>query len=258
MKKTGMIVGLIVIFIAGGLWYVLSGAGNFIRGQIEQQGSYYLATPVSVAAVELALTEGRMTISELVVKNPAGFSDNNAFSLDAVTLDLGEIVSEPYAVEKIEVLSPTILFEMDADGQGNLLALKNSIAAQLPKTETTEPTQKGSNPLVIVEKVVVSQVKLMLNFEALPTGEINIDKKAYELTMPTFTAGPIGAPNGLPADKVGMAIVDTILVQVSAAAKAELKKRLADEAKKQMADKLAEEKDKLLDKASEKLKGLFN
>ena len=68
MKKGLVIFGVLVLLIAGGAWYMLSGAGDFIRGQIEQQGSKYLGVTVSVVKVDLALTEGRMTISDLKVK----------------------------------------------------------------------------------------------------------------------------------------------------------------------------------------------
>ena len=81
MKKGLGIFALVALLIVGGVWYMFSGAGDFIRSQIEQQGSKYLATTVSVLKVDLALTDGRMTISNLDIKNPQGFSNQNAFSV---------------------------------------------------------------------------------------------------------------------------------------------------------------------------------
>ena len=78
------------------------------------------------------------------------------------------------------------------------------------------------------------------------------------MTLPTFNAGPIGQPNGIPADQVGVAVVNTMLDNVIAAAKSEAKKRLADEAKKKVKEELDKQKGKLLEKANDKLKGLFN
>jgi hypothetical protein len=262
MKKGLVIFGLLILLIAGGAWYMLSGAGDFIRAQIEQQGSKYLGTTVSVFKVDLALTEGRMSISDLDIKNPKGFSDEDAFSVDSITLDLGEVINEPYVIETISINAPEILYEVDAGGEGNLIALKNSLEANLPKTENeTAPesgAQDGPNPLMIVENVIVSNVRLRLNFEKLPTGDLNIETKAYDITLPTFKAGPIGQPNGMPADQVGVAVVNAMLDNVIAAAKSEVKKRLAEEAKKKVNEELDKQKDKLLDKASDKLKGLLN
>jgi len=260
MKKGLGIFALVALLIVGGVCYMLSGAGDFIRSQIEQQGSKYLATTVSVLKVDLALTDGRMTISNLDIKNPQGFSNQNAFSVDAITLDLGEVINEPYVIQTISINAPEILYEVDKDGKGNLIALKNNLAANLPKTKNEPPptSQNLTNPLVIVENITVNNVRLKLNFEKLPTGELNIETKAYEISLPTFNAGSIGQPNGLPADQLGVAVVQVMLDNVIAAAKSEAKKRLEDEAKKKVKEELKKQKDKLLEKTKDKLKGLFN
>lgn len=257
MKKGTMIFALLIALIAGAAWYMLSGAGDFIRAQIEQQGSKYLGTTVSVSSVELTLTEGRMSINNLQVKNPQGYSNNDAFSVDAITLDLGDVLNEPYVVQTINITAPAFLYEVDENGQGNLLELKNSLMANLPKTDN-ETAKEGVNPLVIVENVTVSNVRLKFDFEKLATGDLKIDTKTYEVSLPTFNAGPFGQPNGMPADKVGIAVVNAMLDKVIAAAKAEAKKRLLQEAKKKVDAELDKQKDKLLEKASDKLKGLFN
>jgi hypothetical protein len=258
MKKGLIIFVVLAALIAVGIWYFLSGAGNLIREQIEQQGSKYLGTSVSVVSVELALSDGRVTINDLNVENPPGFSRETAFSVGSITLDLGDVLSEPYTVQTVSVNAPEILYEIDASGQGNLIAIKNNLTANLPKSESKPAAKKGANPLVIVENVTVSNVRLKLNFEELKTGDVQLETKAYEITLPTFNAGPIGKPNGMPADKVGVAIVNAMLDNVIAQAKVEAKKRVAEELKKKANEKIDEEKDKLLDKAKDKLKDFLN
>lgn len=246
MKKILLVLVLLGLIIGGGALYLLSGAGDLIRTQMEEQGSKYLGTQVTVSSADLALSEGRLTINKIDVKNPTGFSKENAFSLASITLDIGGSLEEPYVVQNVNVNAPEILYEVDAKGQGNLIVLKNNLAAHLPKDEEKPKPEGGPNPLVIVEKVTVQDVRLKLNFELLPTGDLNIETKTYEVTLPTFTAGPIGKPNGMPADKVGLAIVDAMLDNIIAQAKAEAKKRAKEEAKK-----------KLKEEAKKKLKDLF-
>jgi hypothetical protein len=259
MKKGLILVVVVGALVAGGIWYMLSGAGDFIKQPIEQQGSKYICTPLSVLNVDLALAEGRLTINDLNVANPEGFSKANAFSLNSITLDLGNVTSEPYTVQTVTVNAPEILYEVDAAGKGNLLALKDNLMKNLPKAEAQEPEQPGGvNPLVIVENVEVSKVRLTLNFEKLDTGDLQIEQKMYDVELPTFSAGSIGKPNGMPADQVGVAIVNKMLDNIIAQAKAEAKKRVAQEAKKKAMEKINEEKDKLKDKATNKLKDLFN
>ena len=257
MKKVLIVVVLLALIIGGGATYLLSGAGDLIRTQIEQQGSKYLGTQVSVSNADLALSEGRLTINDINVKNPKGFSKENAFKLASITLDSGGSFEEPYVVQNVNVNAPEILYEVDANGQGNLMLLKNNLAAHLPKGEEKPKPAGAANPLVIVEKVTVQDVRLKFNLELLPTGDLSIETKTYEVTLPTFTAGPIGKPGGMPADKVGLAIVNAMLDNVIAQAKAEAKKRLKEEAKKKLDEKLEQEKEKLKEKAANKLKDLF-
>jgi len=257
MKKGLLIVVILLVGIAGGAWYMLAGAGDFIKAQIEKQGSKYLGTQVTVFNVDLALREGRLTINDIDVENPEGFSDEDAFSLDSITLDLGNVTSEPYTIQTLNVDAPEILYEFDANGNGNLLAIKNNLQANLPSSKEQTSSEPGANPLVIVEDVVISNTRLKLNFEQLPTGDVNIEKKTYEVTLPTFSAGSIGSPNGMPADQVGMAVVNAMLDNAIKQAKQEVKKRLEEEAKKKLKEEVDKQKDKLLDKASDKLSDLL-
>ncbi|GGF79250.1 hypothetical protein [Alteromonas lipolytica] len=256
MKKVLLILVIVIAAIVGGVMYIASGANDFIRSQIEIQGTKYLATPVSVAAVDLSFSEGRLTISNIDVANPDGFSDDVALGLGAITLDLGSAAEEPYKIQEVTVDAPEILYELDSSGQGNLIVLKNNLEANLPIGEAKEqPAESsGPSPKLIVDKVMVSNAKLVLNFENLNTGEFELDKKTYAVTLPTFNAGSIGQPDGLPADQVGAAIVKQMLDNAIKQAKSEAKKVVADKAK----EKLEEEKDKLLEKGKDKLKGLFN
>ncbi|MBT1451845.1 hypothetical protein KJ365_13210 [Glaciecola sp. XM2] len=255
MKKGLLVTALLLAVLAGGIWYAFSGAGDFIRTQIEQQGSKFLGTPVTVFNVDLSVTEGRLTINDLDVENPEGFSVADAFSLESVVLDLGAMTSEPYVVQTVSVNAPEVLYEVDASGKGNLIVLKDNLSANLPKSDAPPAdTGAGPNPLVIVENVTVSNVRLKLDFEKLNTGDLQFDTKSYEITLPTFNAGSIGMPNGLPADQVGAAIVEAMLDNVIEQAKAEAKRRLEEKAK----EKLEEEKDKLIEKGKDKLKDLLN
>lgn len=260
MKKGLIAIIVIVAVIAGGAWYFLSNAGNLIKAQIEKQGSTFLGTSVTVFSVDLALAEGKLSINDLDVENPSGFSDNDAFSFESVSLDLGDISGEPYTVQTVSVNAPEILYELDASGKGNLLALKDNLMANLPKGETPQAeSSAGPNPLVIVEDVTVSKVRLKLDFSNLDTGEFKLplEQTNYEIELPTFSAGSIGKPNGLPADQVGAAIVDKMLNNIINQAKAEAKKRVSEAAKAKAMEKIEEGKGKLEEKAKDKLKDLL-
>ncbi len=257
MKKVLIALGTILVIVIGGFWLVFSNANSIIKEQIESQGTKLLGTQVSVFSVDLALSEGRLTIEDIDVENPQGFSNSDAFSLGSITLDLGGATSEPYLIQEISLNSPEILYELDASGKGNLMVLKDNIQQALPKTKEAPPQEPGVNPLIIVESVVINAAKLTLDFENLPTGDIELEKKTYEVTLPTFNAGSIGKPNGIPADQVGAAIAQAMLDNVIAQAKEEGKNKIEEEAKKKISEEVDKKKDELKDKAKDKIKDIF-
>ncbi|MCW8108939.1 hypothetical protein OPS25_10585 [Alteromonas ponticola] len=252
MKKIFLGLLIVIIVIGGIVWYVMSGANEFLKSQIEQKGSQYLGTTVSVSGVDLKFREGRLEIQELEIDNPEGFSDEDALSVDGLTFDLGNSLKEPYHVQELTINAPEMLYEVNADGTGNLIVLKNNLQSHLPENKPAEPSKEPA-PLVKVDSVTVANTQLTIDFEKYEIQGIQLDKKKYEVTLPTFNAGPIGQPNGLPADEVGAAIVNNMLDNVIA----EAKKKTRDLAKDKAKEKFEEEKDKLLEKADEKLKDLL-
>lgn len=259
MKK--VLVALVVVLIAvGGFIYVgLSGLDGFIRDQMQIQGSKVTQTDVVVAGVETKLTEAKVSINGLSIANPDGFSAGKAFSLDKIRLDLGTSTQEPYVIEEILIDSPTVLYEVDKQGKANLMVIQENVQSALPQSGSAEPEPAGDQavPLMSVKKVTVKDVKLKLNIEALDLKELPLEKRQFELTLPTFHADAIGVPDGIPADQLGAAIVDSMLDNLIEESKDKVKQIFEDEAKAKAKEKLEEEKDKLKEKAKDKLKDLF-
>ncbi|WP_416305626.1 hypothetical protein [Neptunicella sp. SCSIO 80796] len=257
MKKLFIVVGLLAVMLAGGVWYLFSGADEFIRSQIEKQGSAFLGTSVQVASVKLTPQQGQLVISGLEVNNPDGFSDADAISFALVSLDLGGAFSEPYSIQEIRIDKPEILYEVDASGEGNLMVLKRNLQANLPAQDSPVTSDNETMPLITIGNVVIANARLLIDFEKLDTGELKLDKKSYNVTLPTFNAGPLGQPDGLPADKAMAAILDSMLDNIIAQAKSRAKDILAEKAKEKVKEKIDKEKEKLLDKAGSKLKDLL-
>ncbi|NMH60699.1 DUF4230 domain-containing protein [Alteromonas ponticola] len=253
MKKIFLGLLVVIAVIGGIVWYVMSGANEFLKSQIEEKGSQYLGTTVSVSGVDLIFREGRLEISELEIDNPEGFSNEDALSVEGLAFDLGNSLQEPYHVQELTVNAPEMLYELNADGTGNLMVLKNNLQAHLPENKPAQSSGEPA-PLVIVDSVTVANTKLTLDFEKFDTKGVQLNKKTFEVTLPTFNAGPIGQPDGMPADQVGAAIINNMLDNVIA----EAKKKARDVAKEAAKEKFNEEKDKLLDKADEKIKDILN
>lgn len=259
MKKVLIAFAVILVVVIGFLFMGLSELDGLIREQIEVQGSKATQTSVSVEKVETKLSEAKASITGLKIANPKGYSAENAFSLDVVRLELGTSTKEPYVIEEFLIDSPTVLYEVDKQGKANLSVIQQNIQSALPKSTTPPTEQKDAQatPLMSVIKITVKNVKLKLNIEAMDLSELPLNKRQFELTLPTFYADSIGIPDGIPADQVGAAIVDAMLDNLIKEGKNKIKALFKEEAKAKAKEKLEEEKDKLKEKAKEKLKGLF-
>ncbi len=253
MQKIVIIISVIIAVIAGGIWYVFSQTDTLIKQQVEQQGMEYLGTKVSLGNAELSLSDGRLSLSELNVQNPQGFSQNNALSLQNITLDLGAPRGDAYVVDQFSINLPVILYETDSSTGSNLLTIKDHIQSKIPKKEATPAPTKTAQPMVIINNIVIADTRLKLDFSALPVGQLGVQQTTYVITLPSFHLGAIGKPNGIPADQIGAAVTDALLTEVIKVAKAEGKKAAKDAAR----DKINEALDKQKNKLKDKLKDLI-
>ena len=72
MKVLGIIIGVLIVVVAAVFVYVAQNANTLVKNAIEGLGSQYLGTRVSVASVDISLTEGSGAINGLEIANPAG------------------------------------------------------------------------------------------------------------------------------------------------------------------------------------------
>jgi hypothetical protein len=252
MQKMVIIISVIIAVIAGVIWYVFSQTDTLIKQQLEQQGAYYLGTKVSLGKAELSLTDGRLALTELAVQNPQGFSQNNALSLRNIVLDLGTPRGKAYVVDQFAINVPEILYETDSATGSNLLTIRNYLQSKLPQSNTAKTPTQSEHPMVIIDNIVIADTRLKLDFSTLPVDQLGVDKTVYEITLPSFTVGAIGQPNGIPADQIAAAVTDALLAEVIRMAKLEAKKA----AKEKIKEEMDKQKGKLKDKMKEKLKAL--
>jgi uncharacterized protein (UPF0333 family) len=76
-----ILAGVIVIIIAGGVYYVFTNINAIVKAAIEKHGSQATRTDVRVSSVDITLSTGKGAISGMTVENPAGFTSRNIFSL---------------------------------------------------------------------------------------------------------------------------------------------------------------------------------
>ncbi|WP_250655225.1 hypothetical protein [Alkalimarinus coralli] len=251
MKKILIVLLLAIVALGGAAYYYLGSINSIVKEQVEKHGSNALKTEVKVGGVNIKLLDGFGEITGFSIANPKGFSNATALGFDTVRLDIDtkNITEMPIVIEEILIDSVSTLYELNAQGKGNLNALLDQVRSQssgqasTPK-ETEEKASGQSDIRIVVKKLTVKDTKLALDLTAL-------GQKKYDETLPTFAIQNIGGNNGLPPEELGQAIGKSMLDKIIKQAKDKQEEKLKDKAKEKIMEKLDE-------KGGEKLKGLLN
>ncbi len=227
MKKwkiaLGVVVGLVVVVVAGVL-FLGSNLDGIVADAIETYGTRLTGTKVSVGSVSVQLREGRLTIRDLRVANPEGFSNRDALALGRLVLDIdpASLRKEPYVVDELLSEAASMIYEVDAKGRRNL----DVIRAHMEAAETGKAAGQGGQaappPRLIVRKLEQGGGSVTVDASAL-----GLEGRTVEL--PAFTLTGLGAPDGAPADRIGRQVLTRLMEQAGkAAVDQELKGKLND------------------------------
>jgi len=246
VNKLASLVIVILLFCGGALWFLANGSlDDFIKQQIETQGSKITNQTVLVKNVEMKLTSGSGAINGFSLSNPKEYKYSHAFSFDTVLLDINikSLTEDPIVIDEIRINNPQAFVELTQSGKANLSDILDEIEKNLPKSETNttevEPTSQNE-PNVRVKKLILSGTNLSLDLSAL-------GNKEHQLTLPDINLLNIGGDAGLPASVLGAEIAKLALSSIWKEAKSEQTKKLKEKLKNKL-------KEKALDKLGSFLK----
>ena len=118
LKITGIVFGVIIVLLI----IVLLSLSFIIKNGIQHVGPMITGVPMSVKHVAFNPFEGAVTIKDLIVGNPAGYSSPHAVKLGHFHLDIGmkSLLGKKVLIERIEVKGVELNYETS-------LLLKNNI-----------------------------------------------------------------------------------------------------------------------------------
>ncbi|HSG27241.1 MAG TPA: hypothetical protein VLA34_02085, partial [Candidatus Krumholzibacterium sp.] len=129
MKKALIVVAVVIVLIAAGIFYIISRLDSLIAQAIERSGSKATQTTVTVSGVDISLRDGRGEIDGFVVANPEGFQSPNAFSLENITLeiDVQSLRDDVLVINSISIAEPVVTAEITKDGATNIDVLRKRV-----------------------------------------------------------------------------------------------------------------------------------
>jgi hypothetical protein len=236
VKILASIVIVVLLLCGGALWFLAGGSLNeFVKQQIETIGSDVTGQTVSVATVDIKLTQGAGSILGLNLTNPEQYKQPQALALGEVTLDINlkSLTKSPIIIDAIIIRDPKFFAEITSDGNSNIQDLIAAIdkSTKTQATATTETADGGEETKLSVSKIVLEGTELMVDLSAL-------GNKAHSVVIPSIHLRGVGGKEGLPASQLGSAIAKQALSELWSEAKKVQKDKLVDEAKQTIKDKV--------------------
>ena len=255
MKWVFRIFGVLVLLVVVAAAILVFQVNTVVTEAVETLGPEYTQSEVSLGDVDISLLSGNLSLSDLKVGNPVGFTAPDAFTLGkiAVDLDINSVTTDTIVINSIEVAAPQIVFEQAAN-TSNLQALQRNIEQAVGPASNTE-SESGAAKKMIIRDFKVTNGGILVSSELLPD-------KTLDVTLPDIHLTGIGEkPNGATAAEVAELLLGKLTREAKKAvansgALGELKNQ-AKERLEEQKQKLDDKKEQLQDKAKDKLKDLF-
>jgi hypothetical protein len=237
MKKLALPLLILVIILAGALFWLRGNLDSLVRDAIATYGSEMTASKVSVDQVKINATNGEGIITGLTIGNPKGFKTNHALKLSefTVAIDPASLVSDVVIIKKIAIIAPDIIYEK-GNTMTNFDAIQKNIANYLGPSEGSN---QSSDKKLIVEELTIRDAKAQVS-AAFMAG------KTMTVNLPDITLRNLGkSKGGITSGELGN--------EIAGALKKQLTKSISF-------DKLSKAADAVKDgatKALDKVKGLF-
>ncbi|MEH6650495.1 MAG: hypothetical protein V7707_10765 [Motiliproteus sp.] len=263
MKAIKIVTGLVVAAIAIIAIVVVIGLQNIngiVKAAIETVGTQVTGTEVRLAEVDITLTEGRGVLLGLSIANPKGFSDNSAFSLGQIALQIDpiSITGDVIVIEELTISAAKLLAEQKNIKDTNLQALLDNVAAG---AKSGEANNGGASSATNDSSDPAQQVKLAVKHFRFDASELQLVTEQLgekTLKLPAIELNNLGsAEQGLTPEQLSQAILKPLLAQAKAAAKKELERLAKREAEDQLKQKLSEELSDEQKGQIDQLKSLF-
>jgi len=208
-KKIIIGLGVVVVVLAGGIYYLTQNAGKIVEAMIETQGSRATRVAVAVDTVDIRLTDLKAALRGLTVANPAGFKTPRAIRLGEISAKISEDWSlDVIVIDEIIVNGPEITYEIGANGS-NIAAIQSNVESFMKSMsdDTASTAMKDDNGK--------QSPKIIINHFYFKNGKVNVSAslmqdKTITTALPEIHLKDIGK------DKNGASPVEVISQLMSA------------------------------------------
>jgi hypothetical protein len=211
----------VALLVAGGLYWLTDNLDEIVAEAITQHGSAMTQARVGVEKVEIAPTNGKGVVSDLLIGNPKGFKTPYALRVSSITvdIDLATLTQDVTVIRSLVIDRPDVIYEK-SNGTTNFDEIQKNIAAYLgPKGK---PRQQGNTRLIIEELTIC-------NANAQASAGF-MGGKTISIPLPDITLKNVGrARGGVTPGELGQEIANAMKAKLRIAGNFErLKKSSGD------------------------------
>lgn len=211
-KKIAIGLGVIIVVIAVGIYYLSQNAGNMVAGVIKDEGSRVTQVPVDVSAVDISLTDLKAGLRGLTVANPAGFKTERAISLGEISVKIAKDWStDVIVIDEIMVNAPEITYEIGAGGS-NIAAIQKNVEDTLKTMGGSEPTPADDDkagPKIVINNFYIKNGKIQVSSTLL-------QGKSLPVALPDIHLKDIGKDNKDGSDGASTAqVIDEVMSAIT-------------------------------------------
>ena len=128
MKKIVLVFILLVAVIGGLTYWFFENLDDFIKSYMVEYGSKMTKTDVEVDSVKTDISKGEIIINRIGIENPKGFSNNEAFEVKKVKIQVNKdsLNQDVIEIPLVLINNPEIIYEYNGK-KTNFNALKDNI-----------------------------------------------------------------------------------------------------------------------------------
>lgn len=156
LKFGGIAVGVVVLIAVAAFFFLWSSLNDIVKAAVEQVGTDVTGTEVRLKEVDISLESGKGSLRGFQVVNPSGFSRDDAFAFDevSVTVDISTIFSDPVVVKEVVIDGPRITYEL-ADKGANLDTIQGNVEKNTGGSGGSRGGSAGDSytPNIIIENL---------------------------------------------------------------------------------------------------------
>jgi hypothetical protein len=204
VKKTAGMVVLAAVVVGGGFVYL--NFGSILTQTAEKIASGALGVKVDIGAINVSLSDKKVTVNSIKIANPPGYSKPHAVTVDSVKIGLNTASKELIDFNDIQVKGSVVNLEVNEKGM-NLNDLK-ALAARKEQKESAGSEQVR----VIVQHMVIDSTTINPSISIL-------DREIKPIHMPAITFSKMGSGSGMDANAAIEQVLTRYLSEVQKAAR---------------------------------------